>query len=494
MHRYSRTHLSDTALVRTLRDRLAQERATTAELLADLGEVDARRLYAPAGYPSMFAFCTGELRLSEDAAAKRIQAARAARLFPAIFDRLADGRLNLTAVVLLAPHLARDNADELLTAATHGSSRQIEEVLARRFPRQDLPARVTPPAAEHAARHVQTDTGEHAARHVGGDALELSAEPVAPAPAQVKPLSADGYGLQCTLPAATYRKLERIQELLGHDAPNAALASVLDGAFDAYLTLLERRRRAAASRPRPARHGTHASTNPRHVPAAVRRAVWARDGSQCTFVSDAGHRCEARTHLELDHVEPVARGGRSTESNLRLRCRAHNQLAADQAFGAGFMSRKRCAPEGANARVCAETAGDEAGRQRTRATEGTCGEPSRRALTEHVPTAPALPDPATRAPAPDRALAEARAQALETARAATEAAHRRAAAEEAQRHAAAEEIVPCLRRLGLRVEIAREVALVSGADPNAPFEERVRGALRHYGRLRYSGVMPATAA
>ena len=38
---------------------------------------------------------------------------------------------------------------------------------------------------------------------------------------------------------------------------------------------------------------------------------------------------------------PVARGGKSTAANLRLRCRAHNQFKAEQTFGAGFMQEKR---------------------------------------------------------------------------------------------------------------------------------------------------------
>ena len=50
-----------------------------ARLLAHLAEVDARRLYLPAGYPSLYAYCIEELRLSEDAARRRIHAARTAR-------------------------------------------------------------------------------------------------------------------------------------------------------------------------------------------------------------------------------------------------------------------------------------------------------------------------------------------------------------------------------------------------------------------------------
>ncbi len=111
---YSLSHLSDHVLLHALTQLVAQDRTTTAAMLAHLAEVDARRLYLPAGYPSMYAWCVGELGLSEDAAFKRIRAARAAREFPAIFPMLADGRLNLTAVLSLAPYLTPDTADGLL--------------------------------------------------------------------------------------------------------------------------------------------------------------------------------------------------------------------------------------------------------------------------------------------------------------------------------------------------------------------------------------------
>src|SRR6185436_11209599 len=39
--------------------------------------------------------------------------------------------------------------------------------------------------------------------------------------------------------------------------------------------------------------------------------------------------------------EPVARGGKATIGNLRLRCHAHNQYEAERTFGAGFMKQKR---------------------------------------------------------------------------------------------------------------------------------------------------------
>src|SRR5690349_6381061 len=106
-------------------------------VLSHLAEVDARKLYLPAAYPSMFAYCVERLHLSEDAASKRIQAERAARRFPALFDAVADGKLHLCGVVLLAPYLSAENADELITAVARMSKARLIEVLAQRFPRSE---------------------------------------------------------------------------------------------------------------------------------------------------------------------------------------------------------------------------------------------------------------------------------------------------------------------------------------------------------------------
>src|SRR5437867_10744908 len=98
MHAYSLTHLSDPDLSQSLKAVIANDRSSTAVVLAHIAEFDARKLYVPAAYPSMFRYCVHELHLSEDAAYKRIQAARAARRFLVIFEAVADGRLHLTAV------------------------------------------------------------------------------------------------------------------------------------------------------------------------------------------------------------------------------------------------------------------------------------------------------------------------------------------------------------------------------------------------------------
>ncbi|HYN01343.1 MAG TPA: hypothetical protein VE359_02750, partial [Vicinamibacteria bacterium] len=75
-----RTHplasFSDDDLLRGLSDLLGQSRRDEAELVAHVGEVDRRRLYAREASPSMFVYCTEVLHLSEAEAYLRIAAAR----------------------------------------------------------------------------------------------------------------------------------------------------------------------------------------------------------------------------------------------------------------------------------------------------------------------------------------------------------------------------------------------------------------------------------
>src|SRR5688572_15741630 len=101
MQSYRLEHLDNETLRGDLHHQVAEERPHTAVVIAHIAEFDARRLYLAEAYPSMFAYCVGELRFSEDAAYKRIQAGRAARRFPRLFVDVAEGRLHLSAVCLL---------------------------------------------------------------------------------------------------------------------------------------------------------------------------------------------------------------------------------------------------------------------------------------------------------------------------------------------------------------------------------------------------------
>jgi 5-methylcytosine-specific restriction endonuclease McrA len=78
----------------------------------------------------------------------------------------------------------------------------------------------------------------------------------------------------------------------------------------------------------------------RYISRETRRAVFARDKEQCTYVDAEGHRCPARGSLELDHVHAAALGGSNAPANLRVRCRVHNHHHAEQTFGREYVAKR----------------------------------------------------------------------------------------------------------------------------------------------------------
>jgi hypothetical protein len=344
---------------------LAQhEREAKATLVAHLAVLDDRRLYLGEGCSSLFKYCTRILHLSEGAAYGRIQAARAARRFPVVLEKLADGRLNLTNLGLLAPHLTEANHLELLAAAEHKSKRDVEELVARFRPLPDARATIrrlpapqpgaqlqTPAQAAPELLHVSLPASGAAAAtvqpHVPLRAPQPSATLVpqrTPAPAQAP---APTYRIQFTASAETHAKLRRAQDLLRHQIPDGDPSAVIDRALGVLIAQLEKAKVGRVERPRrePSRGVTLGGAafdrgrGTRHIPAAVRRAVWQRDAGRCAFIGRYGRRCDERGFLEFHHVKPFAAGGEASVENIELRCRAHNQYEADLYFAGGPASR-----------------------------------------------------------------------------------------------------------------------------------------------------------
>jgi len=135
--------LSDRDLLARLEALAVKEREASVDLVAHLAELDSRpALYAAQGYGSLFSYCTQALRLSEDAACTRIEAARACRRFPLILELLASGSLSLTSVRLLGRHLTAENHQSVLGKARNRTRREIEALFAELAPRPDIPTAV----------------------------------------------------------------------------------------------------------------------------------------------------------------------------------------------------------------------------------------------------------------------------------------------------------------------------------------------------------------
>ena len=130
--------LTDDELIAAVASLTGAARAATAALVAHLAELEARDLHRAQGFRSLYAYCRGVLHLSEHESYHRMEAARAVRRFPVLLPLLAEGRLHLTAVSLLAPRLQDENHLALLGGAIHKSKAEVEMLLARWFPKPDV--------------------------------------------------------------------------------------------------------------------------------------------------------------------------------------------------------------------------------------------------------------------------------------------------------------------------------------------------------------------
>jgi hypothetical protein len=360
--------LTNDELLTHVKELVRRDRAALVELLIHLGEVDAREAYLADGAPSLFTWCTRVLHLGEAAAFTRIRAARVARRFPVILDRLAQGAVHVHAVARLAPHLTAENHAVLLEEATRAPRPVIDAIVARFREPGPISTRVVPQVAgrphraagrRSSARRLSPAVGRSRTAPasdcatVGNLFDPVPADEGNPSRQSSTPLESEtphtplNWRLHVTLSPAAHEDLERLRELMRHQVPDGDPSVILARALALLRQQVEGRRLGRGRTPRSPRAATtngakgvvesgRSGAQRQHVPASVRRQVSRRDQDRCAFVTADGRRCAERAWLEFHHVVPRAIGGRVTIGNIELRCRAHNRYEAERDFD-GFV-------------------------------------------------------------------------------------------------------------------------------------------------------------
>jgi 5-methylcytosine-specific restriction endonuclease McrA len=350
--------LDSAALARRLAELAGDERAVQVEFLLHLDEFDRRRAYLDAAYGSLWDYCLRALHLREGAAGRRIGAMRVLRRFPALEPALRDGRLCLSTASLLGQVLTDENLADLVGRAAYRTKAEVEQLVVSIKPRPtpvEGVRRLPMPQAGQAAPALEV-----VAPSGDGCGPVLAPAPTTPSPAtearataeapqatrspstsEVRPVAEERWSVRVTLDAEAKADLDALRALLSHKIPDGELGAVVREAIRCARETYAKRKGAIIA-PRDSTQGLKVPTSSSNaIPAAVRRAVWQRDGGRCTFEGPDGHRCESRWQLELDHIISVALGGASTVENLRLRCRAHNLLEAERVFGREHMDQFR---------------------------------------------------------------------------------------------------------------------------------------------------------
>jgi 5-methylcytosine-specific restriction endonuclease McrA len=346
----SNTHqfqsVPDDQLLQRLSELLQSSRDVEAELIAHIAEVDQRRLYQRHA-SSMFKYATEVLHLSEAETYLRIEVARASRKHPMLLEMLADGRLHLSGIAVLAPILTEANRETVLARAVHKTKKEIKELVAELAPKPDVPDSIR----KLPERRETTETGATTSpslelRPDGVDAG--AATPTAPAPtplpakpAETEPLSPSRYKVAFTASAELRDKLERLQALMRSSGNDGDLASVIEAAVTEKLEKLEAKRYGKTKTPRKSLEETDTTPSSRYIPTPVKRAVFERDSGQCVYVDETGRRCTETARLEFHHLKPYGQGGDHSPDNVELRCHTHNWLQAELDYGKELMDLYR---------------------------------------------------------------------------------------------------------------------------------------------------------
>jgi 5-methylcytosine-specific restriction endonuclease McrA len=339
------------SLARRLGELAGDERHVQVEFLLHLDEFDRRRAWLELGYGSLWTWCLEVLHLREGAAGRRIGAMKVLRRFPGLAGALRDGRLCLSTLALLGQVLTGENAEELVARAAWRTTAEVDHLVAslkpRQAPREGI-RRLPEPGGTAPEAPLPVSPSPSQGEVVAG--LGPVPAPAEPPPAlleaprartaEMRAVSEGQWSLRATIDRACKDDLETLTMLLSHKVPRGDLAAVLHEAIRCGLEK-HGKRKGAVKPARKVAPKAVPSKNPAAIPAEVRRQVWERDGGRCAWTGPDGKRCGSRWQLEVDHVDPVARGGTSTLSTLRLACRGHNLLYAEQVYGREFMQKYR---------------------------------------------------------------------------------------------------------------------------------------------------------
>jgi hypothetical protein len=170
-----------------------------------------------------------------------------------------------------------------------------------------------------------------------------------PALFSLPPLAPQQYQMQFSTTEEHVQLVARAKSLLAHCAPGKSLGELHLQAMKLLVQALEKQKFAVTIRPREqpstptsetrdeapktrddapqtrdeievknvgVEGGPEPVRRSRHVPAALRRTVFERDGGRCTYVDERGERCRETHGLQLHHRHPFGKLGLHTPTNL----------------------------------------------------------------------------------------------------------------------------------------------------------------------------------
>jgi 5-methylcytosine-specific restriction endonuclease McrA len=311
----------------------AIEHAALTRFVVAIGEIEARGLHTERAYASLFDFCLQASACSEAEAGRRVDAARTLRAHPELLSALQSREVSLTNVSAIRKYVNDENCLALAKEVGTNRNAEVAKILARWFPKADSRSVI-----RKMARQAGPQQPIHQLALLDDQREDTTLSLRTSRPKRgVEPRSEGRYHVHFTADEDMFQHLEHARRLTKHRNPKGDLEPLMKRALRLLHEELEKERLGKSRRATTKRVRKNVTT----ITRAMKRAVLARDGEQCTYVDPSSDkRCKSRELLEIDHITPQAMGGATEVANLRILCRDHNRFVAEQRFGKEFIAKK----------------------------------------------------------------------------------------------------------------------------------------------------------
>jgi len=331
--------ISDQQLHQTLKDKAAEERRITKEVIIYIEEVIRRKLYLKYECSSLHQYLTSKIKYSDGCAQRRIDAARILSQVPEVALAIEDGRLNLTQVAKVQQGIrevnkigkivdAQKQKEILLKLANQGGgatdliiSRELDITIKtydKRKVQKDESVRLEMTFSK-AEMEVLEEAQALLSNKTGGRLRDTFVEMARKVIKDSKPRLPSGSTSKVKPLSGSIRSNINNQKSINLNLTSTAAAAVKRQTATSTTAEIHRANIEPKEQKVPKEPKKLKSVTPR-----LKKEIKLRD-QICQWIDPITQKpCGSKFFLQVDHIHLKSLGGPNIPNNLRMLCKNHN--------------------------------------------------------------------------------------------------------------------------------------------------------------------------
>ncbi|MNL02078.1 hypothetical protein D3C87_1225730 [compost metagenome] len=249
----------------------------------------------------MYKYLTQQFGYGESAAYERLHASRLLKNIPQLSEKIESGALNLTQMVQVQKCIREES--KLGNKLGVGDALQVLE-------------RIENLTTYETKKFLAVEFNQPIQMH------EV-----------INPQRNESVRLELTLSSGQMEQLRHVKDLLSHILSEGNWADVISYLAGKHIQKVEGKTQTEVVLPKKLTQGFSVAGKAvrKSINISTRRDLLRKANKCCEFVDPkTGRICAGAYQLQVDHRVPLALGGSNEVENLRVLCRTHNLLAANQ--------------------------------------------------------------------------------------------------------------------------------------------------------------------